>query len=138
MPVIGLTFKSINANVKDIEADKEISVNSTPRIDDVERHDREVVGLKDVLKVLFTFETKYEPGVGEITMKGEILYQDSEAASILSKWKKDKKLEDKMAVEVINTIFRRCLSKVIDLAGELRLPPPIQFPTVKPTEEKKN
>ena len=136
MPVIGLNFKSIKANVNDEKTGGSIDVNSTPRIDDVEKSDRDFIGLKDVLKVSFTFETKYEPDVGEIVMKGEVLYQSDEHASILSKWKKDKKMDEHLAFDVINALFRRCLTKVIELSSELRLPPPVQFPVLKPAEKK--
>jgi len=136
MPVIGLNLKSINANVNEEKTSGSIDVNSTPRIDNIEKSDRDFIGLKDVLKISFTFETKYEPGVGEIVMKGEVLYQSDEHASILNKWKKDKKLDDQLAFDVINALFRRCLIKVIELSGELRLPPPVQFPILKPAEKK--
>lgn len=137
MPVIGLSFKSINAHVSDKPVNVNINVNSTPRIDDIQKTEREFAGLKDVLSVTFTFTTKYEPDVGEIVIKGEVLYQDAESVSIANKWKKDKRLDDQLALEVMNTLFRRCLTKIIDLSEELRLPPPVQFPVVKPAEEMK-
>ena len=40
-----------------------------------------------------------------------------------------------MALEVLNAIFRRCLTKGIDIAAELGLPPPIRFPVVKSKEQ---
>lgn len=136
MPVIGLNLKSISANASGKNTTENISVNSTPRIDDVEKTDRDFAGLKDILRVSFTFETKYEPQIGEIVIKGEVLYQDEENNTILSKWKKDKKIDDKLAMDVINSLFRKCLTKVIELSEELRLPPPVQFPYVKPPEKK--
>lgn len=135
MPIIGLSFKSINANLSGKTATGNINVNSTPKIDDIEKSERDLMGLKDVLRVSFTFETKYEPEVGEIVMKGEILYQSDDCNAILNKWKKDKKLDDKLALEVINALFRKCLTKVIELSDELRLPPPVQFPFVKSPEK---
>ena len=135
MPVIGLNFKSINANVSGKTITENISVNSTPRIDDIEKSERDLMGLKDVLHVSFTFETKYEPGVGEIVMKGEVLYQSDDSVAVLNKWKKDKKLDDQLALEVLNALFRKCFTKVIELSDELRLPPPVQFPFVQSPEK---
>ncbi len=137
MPVIGLNLKSITATVNEKNIVANIDVNSTPRIDDIEKTDREIAGLKDVLRVSFTFETKYEPDVGEISIKGDVLYQGADTAAVLNKWKKEKKVDDKLALDVINTLFRRCLTKVISLSEELRLPPPVQFPILKPAEGRK-
>ena len=44
-------------------------------------------------------------------------------------------MDDPMALEVLNDIFRRCLVKGVDLSNELGLPPPIRFPIVKPKEQ---
>ena len=136
MPVIGLQFKSISASASGKNVSGNIDVNSSPKIDDIERSERDFVGLRDILKVSFTFETKYEPEVGEIIIKGEALYQSDDHNAILNKWKKDKKLDDQLALDVINSLFRRCLTKVIELSEELRLPPPVQFPVLKPAEKK--
>ena len=38
--------------------------------------------------------------------------------------------DDEIMLDVLNTIFRRCLAKAVDLADLLRLPPPLRFPTV--------
>ena len=58
---------------------------------------------------------------------------------IISAWKKDKKLDDKIAVDVLNAIFRRCLVETIHISDILRLPPPIRLPIVqaKPKEDEK-
>ncbi len=135
MPIIGMNFRSINASTNEKTVNEGINVNSTPRIDNIEKSEKDIAGLKDVLKVSFTFETKYEPGVGEIVMKGDVFYQTDNSAGILNKWKKDKKLDDQLALEVINTLFRKCLMKIIDLSAELRLPPPVQFPVLQPKEK---
>jgi len=137
MPIIGMNFNSINANVTGKNKGSEISVNSSPKVDDIEKTNIEVAGLKDVLKILFTFETKYEPEVGEIVIKGEVLYHTEGSNEIVAKWKKDKKVDDKLVLDVFNALFRKCLTKVIELSEELRLPPPVQFPMLKPAEGKK-
>ena len=138
MPVIGLQLKSVKASIdekKIIEGN--INVNSSPRIESVEKKDINVPGIKDVLSINFIFEVNYDPKVGEIEMEGEVLYQTDKSKDILAKWKKDRKLEDDMAVEVLNAIFRRCLVEALSLSNELRLPPPIRLPIVqKATEEK--
>ncbi len=137
MPILGINFRSINASSGEKELNENISVNSTPRIDHIEKSEKEIAGFKDVLKVSFTFETKYEPSVGEIIMKGDVFYQTDNPNAVVSKWKKEKKLDDQLALEVLNMLFRKCLTRVIDLSADLRLPPPLQFPVVQPAQKGK-
>jgi hypothetical protein len=135
MPIIGFNFKSINAYVEETMATGEVSINSAPLVESIVRKD--VPGFKDVLAINFKFLTKYEPKIGEIEVFGEVLYQTSDAKKILSTWE-EKKLDAKLAVDVLNAIFKKCLTKVIVIADDLRLPPPITFPTVseEPKKEK--
>lgn len=132
MPVIGLNFKSMEAKTENKNANANVNVSSTPRITGVEKRDVGF-GIKDALSIDFVFETKYEPSVGSIILKGEVVYQ-GDADKILQKWKKDKKLEGDTAVEVLNAIFRKSLVTAIGFSNELRLPPPIQFPIVQPKQ----
>lgn len=136
MPIIGLNLNSVHAFVNEKNATKDkIDINSTPKIVNIERAELNFGGIKEVLSVDFNFEVKYEPDVGEIKMDGTILYQADNAKDILAKWKKDKHLDGKLATEVLNSVFRKCLTKALDISLELRLPPPIQFPLVKQKEE---
>ncbi|MBI4018397.1 MAG: hypothetical protein HY368_02210 [Candidatus Aenigmarchaeota archaeon] len=136
MPIIGLNLTSINAEVNEKAArGGNININSTPRIIDIDRKDLNVAGIKDILAVEFSFETKYDPDVGKITFTGEVLYQAEETKNVLNKWKKEKKLDDELTVEILNAVFRKCLAEGVSIANELRLPPPVSFPVVKTKEE---
>jgi hypothetical protein len=134
MPIIGFNFKSIKAVNEEKSIKGEISINSTPSIKDVEKKDLDVI--KDVIAIQFEFKTLYEPKMGEISFEGEILYKTDDIKKIMKTWKDDKKLDDVIAVEVLNTIFRRCLTKANALSDEVRLPPPIRFPVVQKEEGK--
>ena len=73
-------------------------------------------------------------------MEGSLLWKGDKQADVLRLWKEGKKLEAGAAVEILNAIFRRCLTRSVTLSEELRLPPPIQFPKVtteKPAEPPK-
>jgi hypothetical protein len=134
MPVIGINLNSINAkNIKEVEG--KINVNSSPSIVKVKKHEKGFLGRKDVVSIEFKFESKYEPGAGSIEMEGEVLYQTDKADDLVGEWTKTKKLQESVAMEVLNLIFRRCLTKAVDLSVELRLPPPIQFPRVVKQEK---
>jgi hypothetical protein len=67
-------------------------------------------------------------------MDGEVIYHDKKMGEILKKWKSEKKLDKEVGLEVLNFIFRKCLTKSIQIAEDLRLPPPIRFPIVKTKE----
>ncbi len=136
MPIIGLNLTSMNATAESKNITANINVNSTPSIERVEKRELDVPGVKDILAVGFRFRSQYEPNVGEIAIEGEILYQSDKSKEILGKWKKDRRLDDALAAELLNAIFRKCLTEAIHLSQELRIPPPIQFPVVMPKEEK--
>ena len=135
MPIIGLNLKSIKANISESKITKSVNVNSTPVIQKVEKKDTNLPGMKDVLSIEFKFTTSYEPKIGELSFEGEVLYYSEDIKEVLKKWEKDKKMDDKLTLEILNAIFRRCLTKGIDLSAELGLPPPIRFPIVKPKDQ---
>lgn len=149
MPIIGLNFKSIRANINEGKITKSINVNSSPVIEKLEKKEINLQGIKDVLSIKFKFTTSYEGEpktekkessqskikIGEMVFEGEILYNSENIKEILKKWEKDKKIDDLMASEIFNAIFYRCLRNGIDLASELGLPPPIGFPKIQKKEQ---
>ena len=133
MPVIGMSFSSIEAKVKSQKKGK-IEVSSTPIIKNIEK---KVEPIGEVASIEFEFKTTYNPGIAQISLKGEILLQERDINKLIKQWKDKKKLPAEIAVPVLNVIFRRCLKRAIDLADDLQLPPPIQFPVVKAKEDSK-
>ena len=137
MPIVGLNLTGITANADTKDVKETINVNSTPTIERIDKKDIDMPGVKDVLAIGFRFRTQYEPNVGDIAVDGEILYHSDKNRDILAKWKKERRVEDDVAAELLNAIFRKCLTEAIHVAQELRLPPPIQFPVVVPKDQKK-
>ena len=139
MPIIGISFKSVAAEIDITKKHTgDININSIPTIQKIEKHGLGMANLKEALAIDFKFETKYEPKIGNIMIEGRVLYQTDKLDEMLQKWKKEKKLDEAMLVEVLNAIFRKCLVKSVDLSNELSLPPPIRFPVVKPGKEQKD
>lgn len=130
MPIIGFNIKSIHAYIDDKKVEGPIDVNSAPVIESVRKKDLNIPGMKEILSIEFHFTTRYDPKIGEISITGEVLYQAEDTKKVLSMWK-EKKLESSLAVDVLNTIFKKCLTKSVGIADELRLPPPLNFPVVK-------
>ena len=130
-----MNFNSIAASIDEAKiGTKGVSVNSTPKIVSIEKS--EVLGMKDVLRVKFDFKTKYEPGLGTISIEGSLLWRGPDAKKILKRWEEEKKVETKVAAEILNAIFRKCLAKAVVLAEDVRLPPPVQFPVVRTKQAK--
>ena len=132
MTIVGFNVNTIRAEIKKEHVDRGINISSTPTITNIEPKNIPGLSMSGVLSFSFDFTTKYEPDVGEIFLSGNVLYQQSEtkAKKILDAWEKDKKVDDDAAVDVLNAIMRRCIAKGIELAVDLRLPPPITFPRV--------
>ena len=87
--------------------------------------------------ISFEFNVAYEPKIADIDISGNVLYMTEEAKSIISEWKKTKKLSnEKMTYDVVNTILTKCDVKSLQLSEEMNLPPAIKLPRVVPKEEK--
>ena len=130
MGVIGFNFTSVSGHVNEKNMKGDISINSIPSIESVEKHDLTSLGINEAINIKFKFITSYEPDIGELKFEGDILYQVDDTKKIMKHWKDNNKMDDKVALDVLNTIFRRCLSKAVEMADTLRLPPPIRFPVV--------
>ena len=133
--IVGININSIKAKTNIDKVQGNVAINSSPTIVEVDK--RDVGDLKDILIIKFFFRVDYNPDAGEIKMEGEVLYKTDNTKNIIKKWKEEKKLESDLAVEVLNAIFRRCLVKSVELSGDLRLPPPVRFPTVEKEEKAK-
>jgi len=129
--IFGITIISINAINNRRANVGDISVSSTPQIKNVK--EKEIEGIQGKLLLIeFSFTTKYEPDIGEIKIEGEILYKPKDIDEALKYWKKNKKLQDDIAIPILNALFKKCLTEIISIAEELQLPPPIMFPVAKP------
>jgi hypothetical protein len=134
MPIIGLGFSAFEARKEGGSVREEVKVNSAPRIMDVK--EVSVPNLsKKALSIDFEFMTRYDPDFASITIKGSIMYLADSNKAILGEWKKDKRLPEKVSLEVLNYLFRRCLLKASLLAEDLQLPPPMPMPRITPKKK---
>ena len=142
MPVIGLSFNSVEAKRSKETVKAEIKVNSTPTVKTVKEMNVPTLGGKKALSFEFEFLTKYDPEVAEIKMGGSIIYLSDKSASILKQWKKDKKIPEDVSIEILNHLFEthaeiRELFRFIEDQGEKFDPQQviasIQDPTIAST-----
>jgi hypothetical protein len=139
MAVIGFTLFSINAEKFDMQADSgskggEINVNSSPKIKELKEVTLPNLK-KKALSMDFEFLTTYDPKIGEIKINGNLLLLADKNEPILEQWKKNKSIPQAVSVEVLNYLFKKCLLKISNVAEDLQLPPPIQFPVIKPKQK---
>ncbi|MFH1420580.1 MAG: hypothetical protein ABIG30_01275 [Candidatus Aenigmatarchaeota archaeon] len=138
MSVIGFNLTEIAAKVNDERIDGEVSINSGPNIESIKKADISIAGLKGVLSIEFVFNVNYKPKVGEIKLRGVVLYQSDKADDILKDWEAKKAMDADVALDVMNVIYRNSLTKAIMISTDLKLPPPIRFPIVTAGEPPKN
>lgn len=128
--ILGISIQKVEAEIGKLDEMARLTINSVPRIKDIEVRDMPAIGLKNALVASYEFETSYEPKIGKIKIEGEVLCREENAKQISDDWKKSKKIPDEIAIPILNTVFRRCVLKVMNEAEDLQLPPPIRLPTV--------
>lgn len=135
MSVIGLNIKTMNSERKDTISGN-ISVNSSPKIIDVGKKKISSLGNKEALSIKFNFKCDYttdndDETVATIEIGGNVLYLVDDPEEVTKKWEKNKELSDKIVVQSINHIMRKCLIRSINISESLQLPPPLRFPKAK-------
>jgi len=137
MPIVGFNFEKITAEKKQLIKDK-VNVKTDLHIVEVTEEAMPIAKSKEkILKFSFEFSINYEPKIGDIILKGHILYLDDQPkiTSIVKEWKKTKKIETKLMEQLLNTILIRSNIKAFSLAQEVNLPPHIRLPIIKPTDK---
>ncbi|MDI6721689.1 MAG: hypothetical protein QMD85_04825, partial [Candidatus Aenigmarchaeota archaeon] len=96
-----------------------------------------IAGIKDIISIEFLMTITYEPKIGQIDLYGEVLYQGENSKKILKTWKERKALDEEIALDIFNHIFRKCIIKAFSIAEDVRLPPPITVPVMVKGEPQK-
>lgn len=131
MSILGVNFTKIDAERKAPIKGK-ISINNNILITDVKKHDFELSG-QNSIKVKFKFTAKYDPNVGTIEISGDTMFLDNpkKIEEILTEWKKDKKLNQDILAEVMNSLLTKCNVEALIVGREVGLPPTLNMPKVK-------
>ena len=140
MPIVGFNFERVSGEKKNIIS-KEVKIRNNASITNILEEKLPIEGSKgEVLKFNFEYITSYEPEIGEIELKGHVLYLDDtkKIKEILKSWKKDKKIPQELMQQLLNTIIRRSSIKALTLSEELNLPPQIPLPKLTPIKPENN
>ena len=140
MPIVGFNFDKLSVERK-ASLQKGMKATHNITIDDIKE---EPLNLgektkKQGLKFSFEYVVDYQPKIGEVLIKGHILYLDDEKKikEIVSKWKKEKKMDADITAHLINTAIIKSTIKALTLAQDLNLPPHLPIPTVVRKQETK-
>jgi len=137
MTIIGFNFTKIEAEKKELIKGK-ININNNVSIKNVEEKKMSLSGDKQkVLSFTFEFIAKYDPNVGSISFKGNVLLMEDskKVKDLLDEWKKDKKLPKEVMPNILNTIMNKCNIQALILSEQINLPPPIPMPKLAPVEK---
>jgi hypothetical protein len=139
MTMVGFNFTGIHAERKSV-AERNIRIENNVGITNVSEA---TVGdpKKSLLRFEFNFKCKYEPELGVIELRGELIeiYDKDYAQQIIDTWKNEKKVLSDVMPIILNTVLNKANIEAIVISKELGLPSPIALPKVElkhRTEEK--
>ena len=136
MPILRVFLTKIDAT-RDLEAEVEATVNvsTNSSMSDVKV---EKAGNAEMIQITFKLTTLYEPDIGKIDLEGVMYYGGEPLKEIVSdpKAKKLALLPEK-AKEIHQAILRIPIVVSVNIARELNLPMPINFPKVELVEKAK-
>jgi len=137
MTIIGFNFKEIIVN-KNEGVKGKINIKNNVSITDIKEQDLSLGdNNQSALKFIFEFESKYDPGLGNIVLRGDLLFMESavKTKEILDDWKKSKKVPKDVMGGILNTVLSKCNIEALILSQKVSLPPPIPLPSVKQEEK---
>lgn len=132
MPIIGFNFDAIKAE-KYKGIDSKIDIKNNLGVTDLVLDKVSLSSSEEVIKFLFEYTIIYGPGVGEIVLKGHVLYLENkeQVTKIMEEWKSEKKVPSKLMQTIINHVLAKCTVKALNLENDIGVPPHINLPKVK-------
>ncbi|MFP4403651.1 MAG: hypothetical protein ACOC3X_00460 [Nanoarchaeota archaeon] len=134
MTIVGFNFSNIEAK-RNKAVQGEVKIQNNVKIEDISETEMTIGQNKQkVLKFTFNYESKYEPKIGNILIKGDLIYMNEPKiiTEVLEKWNsKEKKIPENVIGPVINTILNKSSIMALLLTKEVNLPPQLQLPKVK-------
>jgi hypothetical protein len=123
---LDLKYTEIEAKIFG-EASGNISVSNNSTITSVSRSG-------DRASIEFLFTSTYEPKVGEVRIKGNMMISDppENVDRLLREWEESgrKNLSAEMAEDIHNAIISNCIIETVILAREIHLPSPVPMPKI--------
>lgn len=137
MPIVGFNFDKVSVE-KLNPLKKGMAVNSDIKVESVEEA---VLSLKKpCLRIVFKFIVNYTPDIGNLELKGNVLYLDSpdRVKEIAKEWASRKKIPQDVSLLVLNNILNKCNVEALLLSDKVGLPPQIPLSKVVPAKKEKS
>lgn len=131
--LVGFKYNKLNVE-RNEELKGELKITPNKNIQSVEKFKSE--SKQEILQINFQFNIDYS-SLGKIELSGKMfLATDSKThKDALDGWK-DKKLDNKINLVILNTIMQKASLKALELEEEMNLPPHIQLPRLQLGEKK--
>lgn len=133
MTIIGFNFTKINVE-KTAPVKGKININNNIKIIDVQENNLSLGKSEQKgLKFLFEFNSIFEPKIGSINLKGDVIFlsDTKKTEDILSEWQKKKTMPKEIMTSVLNTALNKCNIQALILSQQINLPAPIPLPKVQ-------
>lgn len=129
MPIMRVDVTGVTCKRFETDVDKPVKVMTSAEPVAVKK---KTLAGKDYLLIDFELKTGYEPKIGELRVSGTAFYTDD---NLKDRYEEDKKgnikIKPEVVGEVAQVIFTSPAIISVNMARELRLPMPIQFPRVE-------
>lgn len=132
MAVISFSFTSLHAEIKQsvkgrIKIGNNVTINSVDKAD-INFADASKMGVK----VGFEYKSSYDPDIGNVVIKGNVVYlhEAKKVQELLDVWAKDKKIPTDAAKEVMTAVLDRSNIEALILSRDVGLPSPVPLPKV--------
>jgi hypothetical protein len=127
--ITGFTIEKLNIEKTSEKITETVKVHNNLELIDVEQQPLPFKDKKAAIKFKFKYIVKYEPNIGNIDIRGSIIYIGDESDQIIKEFKKEKKLKnEKTGIQILNTISNKCNVRALELSQDLNLPPPFNLP----------
>lgn len=128
MPIVRVDLNSVRSARREVRSEGGVKIKTSAEPGKIRK---EKVGNQEMLLIDFALKTTYDPDIGEIEVAGTAFYTDEKLESKYTKDKGQIKIAPDVMAEVAQMVFIQPAILAINLARELRLPLPIQFPKVQ-------
>lgn len=129
--IIGFSIDSMEAG-KDQMRGGETDINYTSSLTGVE--DAEIESLDDtVARISFELGLGYrqdEEDVADMSFEGSVLWRGDDAEDLIDSWEENEEIDEDVAAQVTNHVYRKCLTRAVGMADALELPSPVPMPRV--------
>ena len=128
MTIVNFKLTKVTGEKRD-RVSKKTTVKANSAIESVKKEKSDNVG--EYLNVNFKYEVRYEPDIGEIILEGNLWYIHPKLKDVIEDSKDKIKLKKEAVQEISTSIIRECLLESLDIAKKLRMPLPINLPSVE-------